>query len=71
MIVLDTDHLTELQSPKSSRRARLALRLSQQGARPIATTIVSIEEQLRGRLASINRRKAEASRSCPTPNSLS
>jgi tRNA(fMet)-specific endonuclease VapC len=65
MIVLDTDHLTELQSPKSSRRARLVLRLSQQGARPIATTIVSIEEQLRGRLASINRRQAGSQQVVP------
>jgi tRNA(fMet)-specific endonuclease VapC len=55
MIVLDTDHLSELQRPHSSRGAKLAGRLQQQGGRPVATTDVSAEEQLRGRLAPINR----------------
>jgi tRNA(fMet)-specific endonuclease VapC len=58
MLVLDTDHLTELQRPDSKRRVKLIQRLEQQGDRPVGTTIVSIEEQLRGRLATINRRPA-------------
>ncbi|SRR5579883_2476018 len=58
MIVLDTDHLSELQHPHSSRGVPLAERLQQQGDRPIATTIVTAEEQLRGRLATINKRPA-------------
>jgi tRNA(fMet)-specific endonuclease VapC len=55
MIVLDTDHISELQDPHSTRGARLFQRLSGVGAMPIATTIVSYEEQMRGWLAKINK----------------
>ncbi len=58
MIVLDTDHLSELQRRDSIRRARLVERLGRQGDRSIVTTIVSIEEQFRGRLATISSRPA-------------
>jgi len=58
MIVLDTDHLSELQRPHSRRRVRLVERLKRHGDRVIATTVVSIEEQFRGRLATINSRPA-------------
>ena len=58
MIVLDTDHLSELQRPHSRRRVRLVERLKLQGDRSIVTTIVSVEEQFRGRLAMINSRPA-------------
>ena len=63
MIVLDTDHLTELQR-QVIRRAKLVERLRQQGD-SIATTIVSIEEQFRGRLASINKRPAGSQQVVP------
>jgi tRNA(fMet)-specific endonuclease VapC len=56
MIVLDSDHLSELQHVNSQRRARLVKRIEQQRDRTVATTIVSVEEQLRGRLATINKR---------------
>jgi tRNA(fMet)-specific endonuclease VapC len=58
MIVLDTDHLSELQRPDSSRGVKLAERLEQQANRPVATTVVTVEEQLRGRLATIHKRPA-------------
>jgi tRNA(fMet)-specific endonuclease VapC len=58
MIVLDTDHLTEFQGPDSKRRANLVQRLDQRGDLAVATTIVSVEEHLRGRLATINSRPA-------------
>jgi len=44
MIVLDTDHLSELQHPDSSRGVKLAERLEQQANRPVATTVVTAEE---------------------------
>jgi tRNA(fMet)-specific endonuclease VapC len=56
MIVLDSDHLSELQHLDSQRRARLIKRIERQRDRTVATTIVSVEEQLRGRLATINKR---------------
>ena len=56
MIVLDSDHLSELQHVDSQRRARLGKRIERQRDRTVATTIVSVEEQLRGRLATINKR---------------
>lgn len=55
MIVLDTDHVSELQDPASPRGARLATRLDGAGSVPIATTIVTYEEQMRGWLAAINK----------------
>jgi tRNA(fMet)-specific endonuclease VapC len=65
MIILDTDHLSELQRPHSSRSIRLAGRLEQQVDDPVATTIVTIEEQLRGRLATINKRPAGGEQVAP------
>jgi tRNA(fMet)-specific endonuclease VapC len=58
MMVLDSDHISELQDPHSPRGARLSQRLA--GARPIpiATTIISYEEQMRGWLAAINKQPA-------------
>jgi tRNA(fMet)-specific endonuclease VapC len=58
MIVLDTDHVSELQYPNSVRGARLLERLNAVEGRPAATTIVSFEEQMRGWLAAINNRPA-------------
>jgi tRNA(fMet)-specific endonuclease VapC len=56
MIVLDPDHLSELQHVDSQRRARLVNCIERQRDRTVATTIVSVEEQLRGRLATMNKR---------------
>lgn len=40
MIVLDTDHISELHRIESKRRIKLVERLQQVGDRPWATTIV-------------------------------
>ncbi len=56
MIVLDTDHFSELENRSSKKGAGLRERIAQGPDRQVATTIVSIEEQLRGRLAVINQK---------------
>src|SRR5438874_288080 len=55
MIVLDTDHLSELRNPHNQRYALLTRRLQESSEDTAATTIVSIEEQMRGWLAIIHR----------------
>jgi hypothetical protein len=55
MILLDTDHLTELQF-SGDRGDHLRVRLKASGQRP-SISIISFEEQLRGWLAEINRAK--------------
>ena len=54
MIVLDTDHLSEFQKGTSSAAKQLKDRL-EQCDEPIATTIISAEELMRGWLAAIHR----------------
>src|SRR5437868_15296890 len=54
MIVLDTDHISELQYPNSVRGGRL----SDVPQDEIATTIVSFEEQMHGWFAAINKQPA-------------
>lgn len=56
MIVLDTDHLTIFAQGRSAEAQRLFDRLTDWGE-PFGTTVISVEEQLRGWLALINRRK--------------
>jgi tRNA(fMet)-specific endonuclease VapC len=58
MIILDTDHMSELQYPNSVRGARLLGRLSAVEDSQLATTIITYEEQMRGWLASINKQPA-------------
>jgi tRNA(fMet)-specific endonuclease VapC len=58
MIVLDTDHISELQYPNSVRGARLLARLGAVEGRPLVTTIITFEEQVRGWLAEINKKPA-------------
>ena len=53
MILLDSDHLTVLKHKNSSRYVRLAGRLLSEPAELIGTTIVCVEEQMRGWLAAI------------------
>jgi len=55
MLVLDTDHLVELDRG-SARGAALQQRLEDAGDE-VATTIISAEEQLRGWLAQIHRQR--------------
>nr|ACO70930.1 hypothetical protein [uncultured Verrucomicrobiota bacterium] len=52
MLVLDTNHLTELERGTSAPAMRLLGRL-RAAAEESATTIVSVEEQLTGRIAQI------------------
>lgn len=60
MILLDTDHLSVLEIPESNRRARLSARLALVENEVIGTTIVNVEEQMRGWMASIAKeRKAK------------
>jgi tRNA(fMet)-specific endonuclease VapC len=56
MIILDTDHVSELQR-NSMLSARLLGRIDDSKDREVATTIITLEEQLRGRLAGIRHRK--------------
>ncbi|MBL8796598.1 MAG: type II toxin-antitoxin system VapC family toxin [Planctomycetia bacterium] len=55
MILLDTDHLTLLKYPDSTRCSALTARLTASPDQQIGTTIISAEEQLRGWLAVIAR----------------
>ncbi len=55
MIVLDTDHVTELQREASRPGAKLIRRLAIATDRDLRTTIITIEEQVRGRLAVVHR----------------
>ena len=53
MILLDTDHLSVLKYTDNERYARLHGRLLAAAPEPIGTTIVNVEEQMRGWLAAI------------------
>ncbi len=55
MIILDTDHLTVLKYARDDRFARLAQRMADSADQDFATTVITLEEQLRGWLAQINR----------------
>jgi tRNA(fMet)-specific endonuclease VapC len=57
MIVLDSDHLSILQQPESPQFSRLIDALENSVDQEIVTTVVSLEEQLRGWLAAINRKQ--------------
>jgi hypothetical protein len=48
VILLDTDHLTVLKYTESERHARLHGRLLAAAPELIGTTIVNVEEQMRG-----------------------
>lgn len=54
MFVLDTDHLSVLEGPDVALRQTLVARLAPQ-ADALFTTIISVEEQMRGWLAEIRR----------------
>ena len=56
MNFLDTDHLTVLRFGKGERFDRLIGRLSKSD-NPLATTIVNLEEQMRGWLAAVAKEK--------------
>ena len=54
MFVLDTDHLSVLEGPDVASRQSLVARLGSH-ALALFTTIISVEEQMRGWLAEIHR----------------
>ena len=56
MLVLDTNHLTELERPRSQKAASLVSLLNAYG-QDSATTVITIEEQLAGRIAQIRSRR--------------
>jgi tRNA(fMet)-specific endonuclease VapC len=56
MLVLDTDVVTLLQYPDTEQARRLTARFVESG-RPVAVTITTFEEQVRGRLADCARAK--------------
>jgi tRNA(fMet)-specific endonuclease VapC len=60
MLILDTDHLTEFQKGTSPESLRLKSRLGQTNE-PFGTTIISVEEVMRGWMAAI-RRSSDPSR---------
>jgi len=55
MIVFDSDHLSILQHPESPQYERLTAAMDQSADTDFATTAISLEEQMRGWLAAINR----------------
>ena len=55
MIILDTDHLTVLRYREHSQFATLSTKMERAADRDFATSVVSVEEQLRGWLAAIRR----------------
>ena len=54
MLVLDTDHVTEYQRGKSLAAQRLKQRLDS-ATEPYSTTIITVEENMRGWMAAIRR----------------
>lgn len=57
MILLDTDHVSVLQITEGQRTHRLKARLAAAGDPILGTTIITVEEQLRGWLAAIARER--------------
>jgi tRNA(fMet)-specific endonuclease VapC len=57
MILLDTDHLSVLRDARHERRPHLAAKLFASNDTSIFPTAISLEEQMRGWLAEIKRRK--------------
>ena len=55
MIILDTDHISLLQHPDSAEGQRLLKRLTDSPDQEIVTTVITVEEQMRGWLQVIAR----------------
>ncbi len=60
MIILDSDHLTVLRYLDTQRAAKLVERLDRSAEMTIATTIVNVEESMRGWMASIAKERIPA-----------
>jgi tRNA(fMet)-specific endonuclease VapC len=57
MILLDTDHFSVLGFPTSTGRELLTARMRASPDQQFAVTIVTVEEQMRGWLAAVNRQR--------------
>ena len=57
MILLETDHLSVLKYSGSERCTRLTARLAMVADEVIGTTIITVEEQMRGWMASISKER--------------
>lgn len=57
MILMDTDHVSVLQHQGAERRSQLLTRIQATTGEVVGTTIVTIEEQMRGWLSAISREK--------------
>ena len=55
MILLDTDHIVALKYSKGAEHGRLTARMSTSSDQSFVTTSITLEEQLRGWLAFVNR----------------
>ena len=55
MILLDTDHINVLKYPEHPRFASLTTQLNMSADQDIATTVITLEEQMRGWLAWMSR----------------
>ncbi len=55
MIILDTDHLNVLKYANDSKHYNLLQRMAQSGDQDFVTTVITIEEQMRGWLAFIHK----------------
>jgi hypothetical protein len=66
VIILDTDHLTVLKYARDSRFMKLAQRMADSIDQDFATTAITLEEQLRGWLAEINRNRDPEKQTLPT-----
>jgi tRNA(fMet)-specific endonuclease VapC len=55
VILLDTDHVNVLKYPQHPRFTSLTTQLNTSADQDIATTVITVEEQMRGWLAWINR----------------
>jgi tRNA(fMet)-specific endonuclease VapC len=55
MILLDTDHVSVLKYPENPRCARLTTRMAGSADQNFATTVITVEEQMRGWLTEIKR----------------
>ena len=60
MGILDTDHLSLVFIPESVASARILARLFAMGIQQVPTTIITYEEQMRGRLSQIAGAKSPA-----------
>ena len=70
MILLETDHVSVLKYRGTERCDRLAARLAMVADEVIGTTIITVEEQMRGWMASISKERQIRRQVGPYPRML-